>query len=94
MERLHTSRAEVSSWTCPMCGARNRELADEAGDHPCGRCGWEPYTERQLRSVVRDFVACGGYDAFDFACLAYPRFMNVPGREIQRIIDKERAKSG
>ena len=36
---------ESVSWTCPECGARNRELADETGDHPCGRCGWEPYAD-------------------------------------------------
>ena len=38
---------ETATWTCPNCRIRNRTLADEAGDHPCGRCGWEPYAERE-----------------------------------------------
>ena len=46
----------------------------------------------QLRTAIREFVERGGYDAFDFAVTEYPRFGSVPGRDIQRIIDEERAK--
>ncbi|MCU6709312.1 hypothetical protein M6D81_11400 [Paenibacillus sp. J5C_2022] len=80
---------ETTTWTCPNCHARNRELADEACDHPCGRCGWEPYSERRLRADIRDYLRSGGVaDAFSFASLAYPAYKDVPGRDIQRIIDE------
>lgn len=47
--------------------------------------------DEELRSAIREYVAGGGWDAFSFTLTAYPRFSDVPGREIQRIIDEERA---
>ncbi|MFF2886687.1 hypothetical protein [Paenibacillus sp. NPDC057967] len=45
--------------------------------------------DEELRSTIREYVASSGWDALT----VYPRFSNVPGREIQRIIDEEVTKS-
>jgi len=49
VERLQTTRCEyeTATYTCPKCRTRIQVLADEYGDHPCGRCGWEPYNDEE-----------------------------------------------
>lgn len=42
---------ESASYTCPNCRNRIITLADEYGDHPCGRCGWEPYENNEEEAV-------------------------------------------
>lgn len=44
---------ETASYTCPECRARIYALADEYGDHGCGRCGWEP---SNLRKDIREYL--------------------------------------
>lgn len=80
---------ETATYTCPECRYQIRTLADEYGDHACPRCGWEPYSERDLRADVRKYVVDGGRDAISFSFEYSPKYDRVPGREIQRMIDKE-----
>lgn len=43
-----SDRYEAATQRCPACHRTFRTLADEAGSHPCPRCGWfagDPATE-------------------------------------------------
>jgi hypothetical protein len=33
---------DTATYRCPQCNSTIRVLADEYGDHPCPKCGWEP----------------------------------------------------
>ncbi|MBJ6364196.1 hypothetical protein ACFOQM_23535 [Paenibacillus sp. GCM10012307] len=46
----------------------------------------------QLRADVADYVRAGGRDAFSFSLTYHPRYGDVPGCEIQRLIDEETKK--
>jgi hypothetical protein len=39
------STRETATQRCSRCGRRFAVLADEAGDHPCPRCGLAPEDE-------------------------------------------------
>lgn len=41
-----------------------------------------------LRQAVREYVAKGGRNAFEFSVSHSPKFDNVPGNEIQQVIDE------
>lgn len=40
---------------CPQCGASTRVLADEVGDHPCGRCGYDPEIGRKINEELTKY---------------------------------------
>lgn len=42
-----------------------------------------------LRPLIREYVLLGGRDAFSFSQKVSPRYGDVPGREIQQLIDEE-----
>ncbi len=46
----------------------------------------------KLRTDIAEYVKSGGYDALSFSLLYQPRHNDVPGREIQRIIDEEKRR--
>lgn len=46
-------------------------------------------TGRDLRVDVRVYVEMGGRDAFSFAVSHKPFHGDIPGRDLQRIIDDE-----
>lgn len=96
-----TESRESTSFTCPHCGGRNRVLADEAGDHMCGRCGRAPEDDEKHFADLRTSIGCyvedcvdrGSYpDAFAFS-LTYQRdYGRVPGAIIERILNEELTK--
>ena len=43
----------------------------------------------ELRKDIREYVAKGGRDTFDFAVFNSPKYDKIPGKEIKRIIDEE-----
>jgi hypothetical protein len=45
-----------------------------------------------LRNDIRNYVKAGGWDAFSFSALAYPRYKHVAGNVIQRMINTERER--
>lgn len=47
-----------------------------------------------LRQAIAEYVNAGRRDAFEFSALVYPEFKDVPGKEIQRMIDEEYSKKG
>jgi len=43
----------------------------------------------ELRKAIREYVSKGGRIAFSFSMIHEPRFKDIPGKDIQRMIDKE-----
>jgi hypothetical protein len=46
-----------------------------------------------LRNDIRNYVKAGGWDAFSFSTLAYPKYKHVAGNVIQRMIDTEKERT-
>lgn len=42
-----------------------------------------------LRKAIREYVSKGGRIAFSFSMIHEPRFQDIPGKDIQRMIDEE-----
>ena len=43
----------------------------------------------ELRKAIREYVSKGGRIAFSFSMIHEPRFKDIPGKDIQRMIDGE-----
>ena len=50
--------------------------------------------DEQLERSIREYVRKGRRDAFEFSAGHYPKFKDVPGKVIQRLIDEEYSKRG
>lgn len=44
---------------------------------------------RDLATDIRDYVVIGGRDAFSFSLLSKPYHGDIPGKDLQRMIDAE-----
>jgi len=42
-----------------------------------------------LRKAIREYVSKGGRIAFSFSMIHEPRFKDIPGKDIQRMIDEQ-----
>lgn len=53
-------------------------------------------SERDLAKDIRTYVAIGGRDAFSFSLYHKPYYGDIPGKDLQRMIDEEikRQKEG
>lgn len=50
----------------------------------------ERYIEMvEMRAAIREFTNAGRHDAFEFSAGHYPKFKDVPGKVIHRMIDEE-----
>ena len=50
--------------------------------------------EKELYQAIREYVRKGRRDAFEFSVGHYPKFKDVPGNVLQRLIDEEYSKRG
>lgn len=48
----------------------------------------------ELRQAIAEYVIEERRDAFEFSAGYYPKYKDVPGKVIQRIIDEEYLKRG
>ena len=46
-------------------------------------------SERDLAKDIRTYVAIGGRDAFSFSLYHKPYHGDIPGKDLQRMIDEE-----
>jgi len=53
----------------------------------------ERYIEMvEMMAAIREYVREGRRDAFEFSARHYPKFKDVPGNVIQRMIEEEYSK--